>query len=319
MSGSPKKPQQASQGTGRAAHSLPIAVVVLNWNGLELSRACLRSWKAARPAPRRILLVDNGSQDASVATLKREFKGIEVLALPKNLGFAAGNNKGFEALWARGSKVEAVFICNNDTEVQPDMLAQLWQSLQAQSKIGVVGPRILFHSTGRIWFEGACIRSLSGRPQHLGYDAPAGIPGSAFELPARGFVTGCGMLVRSDLLKALGGFDASFWAYAEDSDLCLRARTKGYGSAVQPSAVMSHKVSASFGLESALSMYYITRNSLWLMRRHSLGVPGLSPLLFSAWSLARSLRSLLRGHGDAAASTLRGLRDGLLNPVPEAP
>jgi GT2 family glycosyltransferase len=288
---------------------LPIAVVVLNWNGKALSEACLASWMKAKPAPSRILLVDNGSEDGSVARLKRRFPKVEVLALPANLGFAAGNNRGFEHLWRRGPKVQAVFVCNNDTEVEPAMLGRLWQALSDRPAWGAVGPRILFHGTQKAWFEGGRIRPISGRPMHLGYGREAGAPGEPFALPAEGFVTGCGLLVRADALRRLGGFDERLWAYAEDSDLCLRLAAQGLACGVVPAAVMSHKVSSTFQVGSPLSMYYITRNSMLLLRRHRLGMGALTRAGFLLVSLARAARALLMGRPAVAGAIWRGLND----------
>ena len=291
------------------AARLPIAVVVLNWNGKALSEACLASWKKAAPAPARVLLVDNGSSDASVATLKRKFPKVEFLALPENCGFAAGNNRGFEYLWRRGPKVQAVFICNNDTEVEPDMLGRLWQALQARPDWGAVGPRILFHGSRRIWFEGGAFRFWTGRPRHLAYEEPDGEAGGPIALEAPGFITGCGMLIRAQALRVLGGFDEGFWAYAEDSDLCLRLARQGLGLGVVPQARMSHKVSSTFSVGSPLSMYYITRNSLVLLRRHRLGAGWVTLAGFVLMSVARALRALFHGRPAVAWAIVRGLRD----------
>jgi hypothetical protein len=294
----------------KPAVSIPVAVLVLNWNGRALTEACVASWMAARPRPRRLLVVDNGSVDGSVAALRRRFKGLELLSLPANLGFAAGNNRGFERLWSKGPKVEAVFVCNNDTEVRPDMLGLLWESLRAMPAWGAVGPRILFHGEERIWFEGGVIRPWTGRGGHLAYAAAAGPAGEAFELPAHGFVTGCGMLVRSSALRDLKGFDERLWAYAEDADLCLRMRERGLACGIVPRACMSHKISSSFGLGSPQSLYYLTRNSYALLRRHALGHGGLTKGLFSAVNVGLAGRAVLRGSPAAGMAILKGLRDG---------
>lgn len=299
---------------------LPVAVVILNWNGKALTEACVASWLRARPRPKRLLVVDNGSTDGSVAFLRRRFKGLEILALPSNLGFAAGNNRGFEHLRRTAPGVEAVFACNNDTELSGDMLGLLWQGLKERPHWGVAGPRILFHGTDRIWFEGAVIRPLTGRSGHLAYGAPAhpapgplASPGgpAPFELPANGFVSGCGLLVRSPVLEALGGFDERLWAYGEDSDLCLRARELGFSCGIVPGACMSHKVSSSFVLGSPLSLYYNTRNSCALLRRHRLGYGALTRCVFGLVQVGLAGRWLWRRRPAAASAVLGGLFDGL--------
>lgn len=310
----------------RRSRKLPVAVLVLNWNGKALSEACLASWAKADPAPQRVLLVDNGSTDGSLAWLRRRFPWVEYLALSENLGFAAGNNRGFEALLRRGPKPAAVFICNNDTTVQPDMLGRLWQGLQQNPRWGIVSPRITYMRSGKLWFEGGFVGAWNVNPDHYGMGREPWLAGPAIELGPREFATGCGMLLRTGLGQRLGWFDERLWAYAEDSDLCFRARELGYQTAVVPKALMQHAVSATFGLGSAKSMYFITRNSLWLARRHGLGWPlgtwRLSVAAYLASALVRRLGlALLRGRLDIARALLRGAKDALdgqLDPSPGA-
>jgi GT2 family glycosyltransferase len=291
---------------------IPAAVLILNWNGKGLLEACLKSWARADPKPQRLLVVDNGSTDDSLNMLKRKFPKIETLALKSNLGFAAGNNRGFDYLFKKGRKPQAVFICNNDTEIEPDMLGLLWRELKARPAWGIAGPKILFFGSRKIWFLGGSIRPFTGRPrqwEHAQEDAPAGAP---FELPETGFVTGCGLLIRSPLLRRLKGFDEAFWAYAEDSDLCLRARQLGMASGMVPQARMAHKVSSSFKPGSALIYYYANRNSLFLLKRHALGLGFVTRLLFVVLVCGKRMaQALLSGHLDSALALKDALRDYL--------
>jgi GT2 family glycosyltransferase len=163
----------------------------------------------------------------------------------------------------------------------------------------------------RLWFEGGRIRPFTGRPEHLRYNEEAGAPSAPFQLPADGFITGCGLLIRSELLKRLGGFDEALWSYAEDSDLCLRLMEEGWACGVVPAAAMSHKVSATFRLGSPQSMYCITRNSYLLLQRHRLGLGPLTRMAFAGISLGRAGRALALGQPQAAGAILRGLADGL--------
>jgi GT2 family glycosyltransferase len=293
---------------------IPVAVVILNWNGLELTDACLKSWAKASPAPERIMVVDNGSKDGSPAALKRRFPKVELLALKENLGYAAGNNRGFERIFSKGKAPQAVFVCNNDTVVEAGMLGKLWSELEARPAWGIAGPKILFFEGSKVWFKGGLLRALTGRPGHFGYleeDQPGEEP---FTLFKQGFVTGCGLLIRSRLLRQLQGFDEGYWAYCEDSDLCLRARQLGWESGVVPAARMRHKVSATFQEGSALASYYGTRNSLFLMKRHGLSLGLLSRFLFVGIVCGkRLLGACLRGQWEKASAILAGLRDYALD------
>ena len=77
---------------------LSVTVIVLNWNGKELTIKCLESLKKVNYSNFNILVVDNGSTDGSVDTLKEKFPDVSVLALENNLGYASGNNRGFDSL-----------------------------------------------------------------------------------------------------------------------------------------------------------------------------------------------------------------------------
>ena len=291
------------------ADRLPVAVLVLSWNGREVLGECLASWRASDPAPSAVLVVDNGSRDGTPEMVRERFPGVELLVLPENVAFAAGNNAGFRALAGRGH--QAVFVCSNDTEVAPDMLGLLWGELGVRKEWGLAAPRILFHDTRRVWFLGGRISRATGHGWHVGYgavDAPAGSPET---MPANGYVTGCGFLIRERVLALLSGFDEGIYMYAEDSDLCFRARKAGWDCGVVSSACMTHKVSSTVGANSPEQLYYATRNSLAVVARHRIGlVPALWPLTVLVYAVAvmgrRLLRALFSGRPRSALAILRG-------------
>jgi hypothetical protein len=297
---------------GKDGGPLPVALLVLSYNGRHLLRECLSSWRKSSPAPESVLVVDNGSGDGTADMVRREFPEAELLSLPVNVAYAAGNNAGFRALKGRGHK--AVFACSNDTEVDPDMLGRLWAELEARPGWGLAAPKILFHGTGRTWFLGGRISRLTGNGWHVGYglaDRPAGAPE---QMPANGYLTGCGFLVRTEALESLGGFDEGIYMYAEDSDLCLRARKQGWECGVVPAARMYHKVSSTVGVNSPEQLYYGTRNSLFVIARHRIGlVPVLWPLtaaVYAAFIMGRRIaRAALTLRFGSVRAILKGARD----------
>ena len=101
-------------------------LIVLNYNGKRLLQRCLSSLKKTRYGNMRVLVVDNGSVDGSVEMVKREFRDVEVLALRRNLGYAAANNLGILYSLRRGAKY--VVLLNNDIEV----LDPLWLYLSVK-------------------------------------------------------------------------------------------------------------------------------------------------------------------------------------------
>ena len=72
-----------------------VNIFVLNWNGKDLARDCIKSLNKITYSNANIILIDNGSTDHSVEEFKDEFPKVEIISIEKNLGYASGNNYGF--------------------------------------------------------------------------------------------------------------------------------------------------------------------------------------------------------------------------------
>ena len=209
-----------------------VTVVVVNWNGYEDTRRCLRSLGALEYEPLHVVVVDNGSTDGSAARIESEFADVELVRSPRNLGFAGGANLGIRAGLQRGS--EFVWLLNNDAEVEPRTLEALVAEAQRDERTGVVGG-VVFGRDGRVhtWGGGTVSR--------------LGIATLVEARPARplDYVTGACMLLRRRLLEEVGLLDDTFFFYFEDADLCRRARAAGWKLAVAHDARIVHAVGAT--------------------------------------------------------------------------
>lgn len=224
------------------------AVIVLNWNGAEDTLACLASLSKVASPEFTTLLVDNGSSDQTVSLVRKAFPHVEVLELPRNLGFAGGNNAGFEFLRGRGFDV--VVFLNNDTIVDEGFLQPLVDAFD-EAWVGIAVPKILYmDDPGRIWYAGGIVRPATGLFRHEGIRLADG-PRFSQEGPT-GYATGCCLAMRRGDFEALGGFDEGFGMYGEDVDLSMKVRTTGRIVKYQPSSRIWHRVSASSGGEMAL-------------------------------------------------------------------
>ncbi len=289
----------------------PVAAVVLNWNGIADTRRCLAS--LLRPGgPESVVLVDNGSRYGEGETLRREFAAdgrVEVLLLPRNLGFAGGVNAGVRAARARGSG--DLLLLNNDAVLEDGALETLRAALAADPGAAAAGPLILVDDgTGRVWFGGGRIVGAIGVAVHEG----AGRPPPAAEGPRPcGFLTFCAVLLRGGDLDAVGPLDEEYFAYWEDVDWCARAAAAGRRLLHCPAAVALHRVSAAAGHRSPFQAYLLARGHV-LFARKRLGAAA-RRLCFWPWMLALRgphvfLRNVLTGKGAAGFAFLRGLRDG---------
>src|SRR5262249_11140243 len=100
-----------------------VVIIILNWNGGADTVACLESLAAADLQGASVLVVDNGSRDASIAEVRARFPAQRILALSENRGYAGGNNAGMQAALDEGAA--GVLLLNNDTRVASDFLGPL--------------------------------------------------------------------------------------------------------------------------------------------------------------------------------------------------
>ena len=95
-----------------------VTVLIVNWNGKDVTLDCLASLQQVTYPAMRILLVDNGSHDDTLPVVRAQYPGVSILALGENKRFAGGNNRGMQVALDEGS--DFVLLLNNDTTVAPD-------------------------------------------------------------------------------------------------------------------------------------------------------------------------------------------------------
>lgn len=289
-----------------------LAVVVLNWNGLEDTRALLPTLARCRvPDGWRVhvLVVDNGSSDGSAAAIGREFPGVEVLALPGNRRFAGGCNAGLERVLGQGA--DAVMLLNNDTEAEPGLCEQLLLALEQDPRAGAAAPLICFQQpSGVIWYAGGRCTPALGFAAHRGLRRRD--RGQYRAIEPTGYLTGCCLLATRAAWERVGLLDERYFIYAEDADWCLRARAAGFRLLFVPAARLRHKVSASAGAASPWKIYQRLRANLMLFARHARGAGRVTWLpCFLVQQKVLWLWLLSRGQGAAAAAVPRALWDAL--------
>lgn len=294
-----------------------LAVVVLNWNGLEDTRALLPTLERCRvPAGwrMRVLVVDNGSSDGSAGAIAREFPDVEVVALSANRRFAGGCNAGLER--ALGGGADAVMLLNNDTEAEPGLVEHLLLALEQDPRAGAAAPLICLHRPlDAIWYAGGrCVPAL-GLAAHRGLRRRD--RGQYRAVEPTGYLTGCCLLATRAAWERVGPLDERYFIYAEDADWCLRARAAGFRLLFVPTARLWHKVSASTGAASPWKTYQRLRANLVLFSRHARGAGRLTWLpCFLAQQAVLAAWLLARGRVAAAAAVPRALRDAMIGRPP---
>lgn len=250
-----------------------VYIILLNWNNSDETLECLESLRRLMYPNYRVIIVDNGSKDNSLVELNA-FKDnsifpITILENSNNLGFAGGNNTGIN--YALEDGADYVLILNNDTQVDQHFLSKLMKEMLIHKDAGIVSPAIYFSEKPRLlWFGGEskiCWRKMDKLITSDFYMKP--MPQYVPTIKTN-FVTGACMLIRSDILEKVIGFDDRFFLYFEDADLSFRIQKEGYELYWVPEAKIWHKVSATTlpQVGSYKMNYYNTRNVLLLARKN---------------------------------------------------
>jgi GT2 family glycosyltransferase len=245
-------------------NSPTVAIIVVNWNQYQLTIECLASLKNVTYSNFQIILVDNGSKDGSPQKLRDAFPEVFLLENPENTGYVGGNNLGLEYALQHG--FEYCLLLNNDTEVSPDFLSLMLEGIRADDKIGIAGPAIYYHSLpDTLWSAGGAIDWEHGSTRMLGIGERVRDPSRTLPQPVD-FVTGCALLIRSDVIKKIGLLDERFFAYYEETEWCVRVKKAGFKIVFIPQACIWHKISPQAREASPLVHYYMTRNRLLFLK-----------------------------------------------------
>jgi GT2 family glycosyltransferase len=223
--------------------SRPIDVIIVNYNTRTDLLACLTSLHTAWPETvERIVVVDNGSRDGSVAAIRSAFPAVSLIALDQNRGFGAANNAAL-----RASTAEFVLFLNSDTIVPPGAIEGLHARAIARRAVAA-GPKLL-DETGRPEISfGRMLSPWSELIQQTRQRVAANTGGWARRYVDRlvadersvDWVSGACLLAHRESTMAVGGFDERFFLYEEDVDLCAALRARGGTILFTPATQVVH-------------------------------------------------------------------------------
>jgi GT2 family glycosyltransferase len=286
-----------------------VVIIILNWNGLADTLACLGSLSHLDYPSYETLVVDNGSQDGSPDAIREAYPQVKVIETGENLGFVGGNNLGLE--YACTQNADYALLLNNDTEVSADFLYRMVELAEADSKIGVVGPTIYYAEQGdRIWSAGGKLDWRSGLTLLDGMDQID--RGQFGETPRQvDFVTGCALLVKIPVVKEVGKLDSRFFAYFEENEWCVRVNHAGYKIYHLPTAKIWHKISPDHREHSPQVYYYMTRNRLLFTWLANLGMSSWMSIFWEYLTrlISWTLRPRWRYKAPQRNAMLRGIFD----------
>ncbi len=218
-----------------------LSIIIVNFNGQEFLPKLLVSLEVELSRvdfSTEVLMVDNASEDASIALVEMRFPRAKIVRLAQNVGFARAANAG-----AKESRGQFLLFLNNDVEIIPGCLASLVNFLQQNSEYALVAPAVL---NPDLSFQLSFGRDLGLISEFfLKYLAS---PWYSFWYRVRkeklerdiDWASGVGFMVRRECFFRVNGFDERFFLYVEDADLGLRLRQQGYKLRYFPRARLTH-------------------------------------------------------------------------------
>lgn len=237
-----------------------VTIVIPNWNTQCWLPGCLDGLRAQQFRDFRVIMVDNGSTDDSLAFVRQHYPEVEILPLAENRGFAAAVNAGIQQV-----ESEYVVLLNPDTVPQPGWLANLVKTIdKSPPEIGALASKMLSLSNPDLMDDAGDTLSWYGSARKRGVGQSAHDYAEAVEV----FSTCAGAaLYRRCFLNNVGGFDENFGSYLEDVDVGLRGRLLGYRYLYVPNAQIFHQ-SHGAGLARSRYVYLMTRNRLALLLKN---------------------------------------------------
>ena len=245
-SGSPLRDAGRGDPLGRPL----LSIIIVSWNVRDLLRDCLRSLIVDQgDLAMEIIVVDGASADGSAAMVADEFPSVHLIASDENLGFPKGNNVGMGVANGR-----FLLLLNPDTIVKRGALATMLAYLQSHPAIGLVGAQLLngdgsvqssrrrFPTMATAFFESTWLQPFAPRRVLDAYyvrdiDDGETAVGDADD-PY--WLMGACMMIRREVLEAVGGMDEAYFMYSEELDWQRRINEAGWQVAYLPTAQVVH-------------------------------------------------------------------------------
>lgn len=225
---------------------MKLSIIIVSWNVKTDLVNCLRSLQEHPCAEHHeVIVIDNNSSDDTVETVKADFPDVVIIDSSKNLGFAAGNNKGIQI-----AKGQYILLLNPDTIVHSAALDTLITFMDDNPDVGACGPKLL-NEDGTIQrsvrrfptFRASLYRHTILKPlcifkkqyrkwlmKDFSYDCQAEVCQ----------LMGAALLTRKSVIEQVGAMDEDFFMYYEEVDLCYRIKNAGWRVVFNPEAVITH-------------------------------------------------------------------------------
>lgn len=292
-----------------------VTFVILNWNQAEMTIDCLESLYVQDYPNYQVIVVDNGSVDGSCRRIANQFPQVILIVNGANVGYSVGNNIGIRRALQSGT--DYVFLLNNDTVIDRDMLSHLVDVAESDPSIGITGPTMLYFDQPEIiWCAGNSIDWKTGETFRLKDGLHIS---TVYNNPCQDieFITSCAICIKQAVFDEIGLMDERFFIYYDETDWFARAHNAGWRSVYVPWAKMWHRVSATTGGGSPRTDYYMIRNQFLFLAKNLKGFKRMSAICRASLRNSRAIVAYtLKSHGGARLrnrnAKLLAMRDAIL-------
>jgi GT2 family glycosyltransferase len=275
-----------------------ISVVIVSFNGMEFIDDCLRStYDSLAGHECEIIVIDNGSSDGTPDLIKANYPQARLICNETNLGFALAVNQGLDE-----SRGEFIFILNQDTRIVDDATPKLAERMIREESIGTIGPKF-------IGFEGRLQSTARSFPRYrdlfFGYTGLSRLfpKSTIFSNWKMGWFDheterpvdqpmGAALMIRREVLKKVGKFDAGFGMFFNDVDFCRRVKDAGYVNLYYPEAVVRHYVGGSTRRDKPRMIIESHRSMYRYFKKYNRNLLSLPCLYF--WGLVLFISAYIR-------------------------
>ncbi len=248
----------------------PFAVLVLNWNGLELLKTFVPLWLSyAQMELSELIIIDNGSTDSSVTYLEQEYPELKLIKFDENYGFSEGYNRAI----AMVDNPYVVLLNSDATPLDKHWLGRPFDLLESNADIVAVQPKIKsYREQNKFEYAGAA----GGYIDILGYPYCRGRIFDTVEEDLGQYdlesdihwASGASLIIRREEYLKVGGLDKDFFAHQEEIDLCQRLRMRAWRIVYTHSSEVFHIGGASLDMKNPRKLYLNFRNNLLMLYKN---------------------------------------------------
>lgn len=245
---------------------IQISVIIVSYKARDLTIRCVSSILAQlKGLDAEVIVVDNNSQDGTIAYLQQASPAVKTISLPENVGFGAACNIGFDI-----SLGQRILFLNPDAYLERNSIDVMMENASANENVGIYGPKIVGED-GQVTpscfrfkriFRDACTQFGLAWTGINKYSQSKLVKSTIVD-----WLTGCCMLVDRNAFVQVGGFDEKFFLYSEETDLSFRMMKLGWVSMYVPAAMCQHIGGGSTKFGNDIRHGYMMRSELYFFRK----------------------------------------------------